>query len=80
MNYVKYSEVAKVDDDILLRMIGEKKWAAVVMSYELEKAVDTYPVAFPKFSSEQLKAIDENYVVDSEFKRKQKSFTLFVPR
>jgi hypothetical protein len=80
MNYVKYSEVAKVDDDILLRMIGEKKWAAVVMSYDLEKAVDTYPVAFPKFSSDQLKAIDENYVVDSEFKRKQKSFTLFVPR
>ncbi len=80
MNYVEYSAIGGVDDDILMRMIRNKQWDAVVMSYNLEKAVDTFPVTFPKFSREQLEAIDDNYVVDRDFKRNQKSFTLFVPR
>jgi len=80
MNYVEYSEIGGVDDDILMRMIRNKQWDAVVMSYDIEKAVDTYPVAFPKFTREQLEAIDDNYVVDPDFKSNQKSFTLFVPR
>ncbi len=80
MNYVKYSEIGGVDDRVLTKMINEKKWDAIVMSYDLEKAADTHQVAFPKFTVEQLEAVDANYVADPDFKRQQNSFTLFVPR
>nr|HPN95891.1 hypothetical protein [bacterium] len=80
MNYVKYSEIGGVDDNVLIRMLNEKQWDAIVMSYDLENAADTHKVAFPKFSGKQLDAIDANYVVDRDFKRKQNAFTLFVPR